>query len=342
MEPDQPRRAATSAVMGAPVLGVKSTADEAEIQLATGTGLDINKALRRLPQRGGRVVLGQGVFEIREPIFLDRDNIELQGMGALTILRLAEKSDCPLVVIGPIDTPVPRNVVNVRLRKLVLDGNRHNQSQGVEKESWGGICDNGRVSQIRNNGLTIRGAHQAKIEDVVTRNARSGGVVLEKGCRNVYIDNLESYDNHFDGLACYDAEECKFSRLTLHHNQAAGISLDQHFNNNVVSMAAIRENGSQGIFMRDSNNNTFQKLEVTGNGAQGIFVAQADRAETTPCTNNLFSDMTIMHNRGQGFRVNDDSCIENMIWNSLIKGNQKGEVSQSKEALVTLQKVRQL
>lgn len=175
----------------------------------------------------------------------------------------------------------------------------------------------------------------------MTRNARSGGVVLEKGCRQIYIDTLESYDNHFDGLACYETEDSYFSRLNLHHNQAAGISLDLDFNHNVLKSAIIKDNGNQGIFMRDSNDNDFKKLEIVSNGQQGIFIAQADKEAETRCTNNVFSDITVMNNRGNGLRVNDDSCVENMVRNSLFKGN-KDNVSAPKEATVSLMKVRTL
>ena len=303
-----------------------------EIMLPYGDSTAIIKALKRLPAEGGRVILGSGIFTVHEPIVLDRDNVELRGDGSTTILRLADRAVCPVLVIGSIVTPTPRIVSRVSVKNLVLDGNRRSQ----DLECWGGVCDSGGVSVIRNNGLTIRGASDIKVEQIIARNARSGGVVIEKHCREIYIDNLEASDNHFDGLACYETEDSYFNRLNLHHNQAAGISLDLDFNHNTIKSAEIHNNGSQGIFMRKSNNNDFKKITLHNNGNQGVFIAQADDDVGTSCKNNVFSDMTVENNKGYGFRINDPSCTENLVRNSQFKNNAPGNVSEVADKLVAL------
>jgi hypothetical protein len=322
-------------------LGAENLRETSEIQLVAGTGADINRALRRLPKGGGRVILGPAIFELREPIVMDRDNVELRGSGKTTVVRLADKANCPVLIVGRINTPIDRIVSGVSLRNLTLDGNRSEQSQKVEDECWGGICDNGGVSVIRNNCLTIRGSHKVTVENIVTRGARSGGVVLEKHCREVRLENLESCENYYDGLACYETEDSSFHRLNLHSNLSAGISLDLDFNNNVFTKVQLLGNGSQGIFMRDSNGNHFKDLEITKNGAQGVFIAQADDDPTTKCTNNVFSDMVNMHNQSDGVRINDRSCTENMVRNSRFQGNKKN-VSQAEERLISLMNVTEL
>jgi hypothetical protein len=313
-------------------LVVEDLDEKVEIKVSAGDSTAIIKALKRLPAEGGRVVLGSGIFTIHEPIVLDQDHVELSGDGPSTVLRLADRSACPVVVIGSIITPTPRIVKGVSVRNLVIDGNRRTQ----EPECWGGVCDNGGVTVIRNNALTIRGAAEVKVEHIVARNARSGGVVLEKHCREIYIDNLEAYDNHFDGLACYQTEDSYFNRLNLHHNQYAGISLDLDFHHNIIKSAELHHNGAQGIFMRMSNNNDFKKIHVHNNGNQGVFIAQADDAADSSCKNNVFSDMVVISNKGHGFRVNDQSCTENLVRNSQFKDNKTGNVSEVADKLVAL------
>jgi len=306
-----------------------------EVRLKTGSGQDIQRAIAALPAQGGRVVLGAGTFTISEPLVIDRDDVELCGDQELTILKLADQGNCPLLVVGQIVTPVVRKVSGVSVRKLIIDGNRLAQDQ----ECNGGPCDNGGLSYIRNNALTIRGAEDVHIEHVTTRGARSGGVVLEKGCRRVHISDFTSHDNHFDGLAAYETEDSVFARLYLHSNAAAGISADIRFNHNIVSHARLENNGSQGIFMRDSNFNTFTHLTIDRNGAQGIFLAQADDSQNTPCTGNVFSDLTVSNSKGAGMRVNDVSCVANAITNSRFEKNGEGGVSEASEKLVALVQV---
>jgi hypothetical protein len=306
-----------------------------EVRLKSGTGTDIQEAIAALPPQGGRVVLGAGTFTVSSPLVIDRDDIELCGDQELTILKLADQANIPLLVVGQIETPVVRKVSGVYVRKLILDGNRLAQDQ----ECNGGPCDNGGLSYIRNNALTIRGAEDVHIEHVTTRGARSGGVVLEKGCRRIHISDFTSHDNHFDGFAAYETEDSVFARMYLHSNAAAGISADIRFNHNIISHARLENNGSQGIFMRDSNFNTFTHLTVNRNGAQGIFIAQADDSKNTPCTGNVFSDLTVSNSKGVGLRVNDVSCVANTVTNSRFEKNGEGGVSEASEKLIALVQV---
>jgi hypothetical protein len=307
-----------------------STRQRTEIHLTSGTGQDIQHALNSLPANGGRVMLGAGTFIISEPLIMDRDNTELTGDQELTILRLSDRVDIPLLVVGDVHTPPARRTSGVTVRKLILDGNRLAQ----DHECNGGPCDRGGLSHIRNNTLTIRGAEDVRIEHVTARAARSGGVVLEKGCRRIHISDFTGHDNHYDGLAAYETEDSYFTRLYLHSNAAAGISADIRFNRNIITHTRLENNGSQGIFMRDSNFNNFSRLTIRDNGQQGIFIAQADDQPNTPCTGNIFSELTVTGSKGTGLRVNDLSCVANTLVRSHFKSNVQGGVSEVGEKLL--------
>lgn len=294
-----------------------------EILLTRGTDETINSAIASLPASGGRIVLGKSTFIIAKPIIIDRDGIRLAGQGRGTLLRLQNRADCPVIIIGSTATPPARKVRNVRVEHLVIDGNREAQTT----ECYGGICDTGGRAYIRNNAITVRAAEDIMLRDLVTRRARSGGVVLEKNCRRVTIDGLESHDHHFDGLGAYETEDSAFSKLNLHHNQSAGLSLDIRFNRNAIEDSIFADNGSQGIFMRDSNGNQFRRLQIRGNGAQGIFIAQVDDKESTASRDNRFAQLEIIRNRDAGIRINDPSCTGNALEASQVEGNLRGEIS---------------
>ena len=306
-----------------------------EIHVASGTGAAIQQAIAALPPEGGRVVLGEGTFVIHEPLVIDRDDVELSGDQERTVLRLAERSNAPLLVIGSLQTPVHRRVSGITVRKLTLDGNRGAQ----DHECNGGDCDRGGLSHIRNNALTIRGAEDVRVQHVTARRARSGGMVLEKECRRIHVSDFTAHDNHFDGLAAYETEESFFTRLYLHDNAAAGISADIRFHRNIIAHARLERNGSQGIFMRDSSFNNFTGLTVRDNGAQGIFIAQADDAQHTSCTGNVFSNLVVTGSRRAGLRVNDASCVANTLADSQFTGNGEGGVSEVAERLLAMVRV---
>lgn len=302
------------------------------VYLSRGSGADIARAIASLPPEGGSVVLGQSEFSINQPVVLDRDGVELRGTGPETILKLAAEANCSVVIVGSVSTPVHRIVKDVSVRHLTIDGNRESQAW----ECCGGPCDTGGQTVIRNNGITIRGAEDVCIENVVTRRARSGGVVLEKHCRRVFIHELESHDNHFDGLAAYETEHCTFTRLHLHHNQSAALSFDWKFNRNYIGDARLENNGSQGVFMRDAVENQFRNLTIQNNGQQGIFVAQSDSVPGTACTGNSFANLTVTSNKGHGLRINDATCTGNVVSGSRFSNNSQGDISQTSDNLLAV------
>ena len=55
----------------------------------------------------------------------------------------------------------------------------------------------------------------------------------------------------------------------------------------------------------------------------------------TPCTGNVFSDLSISNSKGAGLRVNDVSCVANMLANSHFSNNGEGAVSEAVEKLLT-------
>jgi len=310
--------------------GVADREDRKTVYLDRGDGRAIQGAIAALPEGGGVVVLGPTLFPVSEAIVIDRDGVELRGMGRETILRLTDGANSSVIVIGSTATPVARIVRNIAVGHLVIDGNRGAQ----QFECGGGPCDSGGLSFIRNNGVTVRGAEDVVLSNLSTHNCRSGGVVLEKVCRRIYVVDLESYNNEFDGLACYETEDSVFDQLQLHHNRSAGLSIDWKFNRNLVIDSTFTRNGSQGIFMRDSNANTFRNLYLRDNGEQGLFVAETREIPGSACRENRFERMTITGNQTEGIRVNDASCTDNVIVDSRIAGNAAENVSLAEPGLL--------
>jgi len=293
------------------------------VLLDGGDDVAIMAAIGKLPSGGGVVDLGLGTFTINHPIVIDRDGIELRGQGNSTVLMLGAKANCPVLIIGSARTPTHRLVRQIVVQDLLIDGNREEQ----QFECYGGNCDDAKGTVIRNNAITIRGAEHIGIKNVVTRRARSGGVVLEKYCRQIRIEGLESYDNEFDGLAGYETEDSHFTGLNLHHNRSAGFSFDWRFNRNVIADTTASDNGSQGIFMRDSIGNTFERVILRANGEQGIFMAETRSIPGTACRYNRFLSVTITDNKAHGIRINDASCTVNTLDNCIVTGNGTEDIS---------------
>ena len=293
---------------------------------ANSTCAEIQKALDDLPPNG-EVFLGAGTYEISQPLMLRHDYETLRGSGPGTILHLADGADCPVVILGPPMTETKHPATHLLLAHLLIDGNRKNQ----KAELWRSAGDG---SQVNNNGVQIWNVTDAAVEHVTCCNCRSGGLVTAS-VRRLQVNDFDSYDNQFDGLACYQTEESRFEGLLLHHNLAAGISLDLAFNRNVITNAVLAGN-DLGIFMRHSRNNAFKGVTISKSHHDGVFMAQAairtakgwQPRHGTQCTGNDFVNLIITDCGGRAFRVNDASCTDNIISRARFLRNALGGLSQ--------------
>jgi hypothetical protein len=284
---------------------------------------------------GGEVVLAQGIYEIRSPLMLQRDHLTLRGSGSGTVLHLADKANCPVIILGSPLATARRTTSQLRLADLEIDGNRLNQQQ----EFWHSALDG---SQLNNNGIDVWDVNDSTVDGVVCRSCRSGGLVTAS-TKRLTVHEFTAYDNQYDGLACYLTEESHFSSLHLHDNLAAGISLDLSFNHNVISDAELTAN-DLGVFMRDSRDNVFQGLKISKSRNHGVFMAQTSAALAgvwklcpgTECTGNKFEGLTITNCGGRPFLVNDRSCLANTIEEARFLSNSHGDLAQADEKLVKL------
>jgi hypothetical protein len=287
---------------------------------AGATAADIQKVLDRYTN-GCEVFLPSGRIPVKQPIVLRYDNQTVRGSGPTTILYLVDNANCPVIIMGqPVNHPM-QTVRHLRVAELFIDGNRTRQQRELWRES-------GEGSEIRNNGITVQNVSDSMIENVTCTRCRSGGLVTTLGVRRLTVNNFGSFDNEFDGLACYLTTDSVFSNLDLHNNPGAGISLDLAFDHNVIRSAVLASN-DLGIFMRDSRDNKFEHVSIQNNRDYGVFMAQAFEPADhtvkpqpdTECTNNSFTNLVGLRNGHADFRVNDISCTNNVIIGAQFDGS---------------------
>lgn len=301
-----PAMVSAAAVVSTPalrVLSIQTGATEAQIQRA----LD-------LLTNGGEILLPPGRIKVSQPIVLDHDGQTLCGASnETTVLYLMNDANCPVIIMGePVNRPM-QPVRHLCVKDLFIDGNRTHQ----ERELW---REKGEGSEIRNNGITIQNISDSLIKNVTCTECRSGGLVTTLGVRRLTVKGFTSFNNEFDGLACYLTMDSVFEKLYLHDNPGAGISLDLAFDHNVITNADL-EGNDLGIFMRDSRDNHFSNITIRKNRDFGVFMAQAfetlDRGPApepdTECTDNSFIRLVDLKNGRAAFRVNDASCTNNVI-----------------------------
>ncbi len=293
------------------------------------------------------ITVPAGDYTCQEPIFIERDNINLVGAGKVKI-KLADNANAPVMVIGSRHTKWMKDpktgredfftvtadgssqiktVRNVRVSGFDIDGNKDNQSY----ECWtpnaktpprkpgeaisNATCDGTGPSAIRNNGITIRGAEDIQVSDVILNNNASGGMVTEKHVARLRVQRMKASHNWFDGFAGYQTENSSIEDSELTRNQGAGASLDLNFNNNTFLRTNLSDNAHQGVFARELSGNKWIDSEISCNGYQGVFLASSHAGQVETAQFRILS-------RQKGHAVGDDLSLTTAFFRELILAEQ--------------------
>jgi hypothetical protein len=284
----------------------------------------IQRAIDALPPSGGQVVVRAGMYTCTQPLVIDRDNVELRGEGPATLLRAADRSDMPVLVMGQMANVPTETRRRIRVSDLSIDGNRAMQHH----ECRGGPC--GKDNALRNNGVSVRRCHDCAVERVTAYSARSGGLVAELNTRRLRVRDFTAFDNHFDGLAAYDTEDSTFSGVHVHDNLAAGLSFDLRFNHNTIGHAIVSRNRSVGIFMRDATGNVFHTLQVRASGEHGILLESPKGA----AAGNTFTGIVVAESAWSGMHVDQARSIDNFVSGAQFVRNGRGCISEAVPGMV--------
>jgi hypothetical protein len=240
----------------------------------------IDRAVHSLPPEGGRIRLVAGTYMCAHPVVIDRNNVDLAGAGqGRTILKAFAGKPVPLLVIGSIrntdhnqfGVPYPDRVTrNVSVSGLTVDGNYHTHPNPKSVECWDPVTAQsnnclGDSTSIRNNGLTVRRAEDIKVNDFGAIANYSGGIVTEKYCKNLLMDNFTVADNFYDGFAGYETTASVFRNFHANGNHYSGLSADIDFKGNIFEGGEMRGNHDNGLFSHAVSANIYRNLEVHGN-----------------------------------------------------------------------------
>lgn len=208
------------------------------------------------------IQLPPGLTIVESPMYIKQSDVTILGDGS-SVLKLGKHKNCPIIVVGERSEKPTHRVSNVRLKNIILDGNKDYQDSEYMT---------GRP-YLRNNCLTVRGASNVYIENIVVANARSGGVVFELDTERCIINGINAYGCYWDGFAACASTKNLIKNGLFHSNNAAGISLDWRTDNNVFADIAVEDNGDQGIFIRNCRDNFFKNISLK---YSGIFVGSGD------------------------------------------------------------------
>jgi parallel beta-helix repeat protein len=155
--------------------------------------IEINHAIELLSEDGGTVELLEGEYNIADEITV-LPHVAFVGQGGSTIVRLVDDHDNDIILVG---TPI-LDGENVAIRDMVIDGNKDNQSDGIQHGIFGrdGSWFETRISGVivrdcTGCGIVALDAFQSQITDcmIIGCDADFGITPLEEDAGAIFLVN---------------------------------------------------------------------------------------------------------------------------------------------------------
>ena len=226
---------------------------------------------------------------------------------------LTDHVNKPVIAIGSQEEIPSYTIENVCISGVEIDGNKENQDSEFDTDRpW-----------IRNNGIDVRAVKRLTIDNVVSRNNRSGGLVISWGSSDIHVLNSEFDKNYFDGLAYYDSTRIYTLNSSMKGNSGAGISLDNNLLDSIFSNCIVDSNQDVGVFARFSAELRFNSCTIKNSSNWAVFLGHDEN--NNGVYDIMFSSCQLLNNNG-GILVsstNDTQSNYTSIVSSVFRGNEQ-------------------
>ncbi len=222
----------------------------------------INSAITALPASGGTVYLMEGTYVVDGTVTIP-SNVTFAGAGAGTILKIKNSTNAALVVLSPGASAT----TGVRIQNLTLEGNKANNTSGVQY----GIDTN-----AGSNGIII--------DSIIAKNFRQDGAFVRTTTEAV-ISNSTFTGNTVSGLNLQSVTHSTVSNNIAATNGSYGFQVDG--NHNTVSGNVSRANTGAG-FYSTSGYTSYTSNNAYGNTSHGFWMT----GQYSTVSNNVSSANT--------------------------------------------------
>lgn len=202
-----------------------------------------------------------GTYTVSDTITINVSNVTVIAEPGAKII-LADHVNKPVIAIGSQEESPTYTIENIYISGIEVDGNKDNQESEYDADKkW-----------IRNNAIDVRSVKRLTLDNVVCKNARSGGLVISWASSDIHVNNSSFSNNYFDGVAYYDSQRVYTNACSMINNNSAGISLDANFRDSIFANCILDTNGDVGIFMRNSSKIRFNGCTIQNSGSYAAFI----------------------------------------------------------------------
>ena len=238
--------------------------------------LTLQNAIDALPVGGGLVRIPPGIFEIDEPLIINKQDVQIEGAGTATHIKNMNQEGKPAMLLQHPDKGENREseLWRINLLNFRITGNEKS-GHGIDARGINEIFLHGvSVSYHGGDGIMLNYCYEdPRISNcLITYNKGTGLNLI--GCHDIVVSANQFEENH-DALRCTDGYNLCMTGNNLDDHLGNGVVIENTYGS-VVSGNMIEEcAGTAVILDRDCYGITISANVIAHNTSGGVDLRDA-------------------------------------------------------------------
>jgi hypothetical protein len=248
----------------------------AKQSIDAGDYSSLQEAIDELSEDGGVVKIPPGIFEIFEPLIIQKPDVQIEGAGTATHIKNMNTEGLPAMLIQHPNKEDSREseLWRVSLLNFRITGNEKS-GHGIEARGINEIFLHGiTVSYHGGDGILLNYCYEDPriTNSLITYNKGTGLNLI--GCHDIIV-SANQFEENQDALHCTDGFNLCMTGNNLDDHLGNGVVINNTYGS-VVSGNMIEEcAGTAVILDKDCYGNTISANVIAHNGSGGVDLRDA-------------------------------------------------------------------
>ena len=244
--------------------------------IEAGAYLSLQDAIDALPGEGGVVRIPPGIFEIYEPLIINKPDVQIEGAGTATHIKNMNTEGQPAMLLQNPNKEENREseLWRVNLLNFRITGNEKS-GHGIEARRINEIFMHGiTVSYHGGDGIMLYYCYEdPRISNsLITYNKGTGLNLI--GCHDIIV-SANQFEENQDALRCVDGFNLCMTGNNLDDHLGNGVVIENTYGS-VVTGNMIEECAGTAIILdKDCYGNTISANVIAHNGSGGVDLRDA-------------------------------------------------------------------
>ncbi|GIW82762.1 MAG: hypothetical protein KatS3mg105_4569 [Gemmatales bacterium] len=289
---------------------------------------DLQAAFDAVPDSGGLVKLPPGIFKLKKPLLLAREDVRIEGSGTATHLINENEEGQPALIIRAKDSPTKKRtrIWRVQLADFRISGNPKSgdglRVEGVNELYISGLA----IDHNGGHGINLIDCYEdPRISDSILTYNRLAGLNIVGG--HDIVVNANQFEENQDAVRCIDSFNLCMNGNNLDDHLRHGVVVENTYGSVIAGNMIEECQGTAIILDRDCYGITISANVIAHNFGGGVALLDAWGCAVSANTFTIVAERGVFVGPNSGRITITGNSFSNSYIGGKLRRGQKDEAT---------------